>query len=357
MNRQRKILGIGAASIMAFTTIFLGGCANPANTTNSGPAKYSVTYDGNGNTGGTAPVDTAKYAQGTSVTVLANTDLIKEGKSFQGWAASNGAATPEYAPGSTFSMPAKNLTLYAVWANPKTWVVTFNANGGSAVVSQTVTDGQKATEPSQPTRAGHAFDGWYTGSDYAAKWDFSTQTVTAAITLYAKWKPDTYTLAYAAGANGTLTGATAQTVAYGGSGTEVTAVANSGYRFAQWSDGKTDATRAEANVTANLSLTATFAKDGVVEITFSGIADEMIDLSQANDRSLSKAKKETAIVSLSATYDTYAWFEDGRTYPSSSAKTFTINAKNDSVGVHNVMVLVTKNGVPYSKQLRYRIAY
>ena len=46
---------------------------------------------------------------------------------------------------------------------------------------------------------------------------------------------------------------------YGGSGTAVTAVANTGYHFVSWSDGVTTATRTDTNVTANISVTANFA--------------------------------------------------------------------------------------------------
>ncbi len=68
-----------------------------------------------------------------------------------------------------------------------------------------------------------------------------------------------YTLTYTAGANGTITGTSPQTVASGGSGTAVTAVANTGYHFVNWSDGITTATRTDTNVTANKSVTANFA--------------------------------------------------------------------------------------------------
>ena len=70
-----------------------------------------------------------------------------------------------------------------------------------------------------------------------------------------------YTLAYAAGANGTVTGELAQTVNHGGSGAAVEAVPNTGYHFVDWSDGVLTATRTDTNVIANLSVTANFAID------------------------------------------------------------------------------------------------
>jgi len=69
----------------------------------------------------------------------------------------------------------------------------------------------------------------------------------------------TYTLTYTAGANGTITGTTPQTVGYGASGTLVTAVPNAGYHFVSWSDGILTAARTDTNVTVDITVTANFA--------------------------------------------------------------------------------------------------
>ncbi|MGG1556527.1 InlB B-repeat-containing protein, partial [Paenibacillus ferrarius] len=80
--------------------------------------------------------------------------------------------------------------------------------------------------------------------------------VTGDLNVTAIFALDTYTLTYTAGANGTITGASPQTVGYSLSGTAVTAEPNTGYHFVNWSDGSTDATRTDKNVTADKSLTA-----------------------------------------------------------------------------------------------------
>ena len=79
-------------------------------------APQSVTYDGNGSTGGTAPTDANSYQQGATVTVLGNTgSLVKTGSTFSGWnTAANGSGT-SYAGAATFSMGTANVTLYAQW--------------------------------------------------------------------------------------------------------------------------------------------------------------------------------------------------------------------------------------------------
>jgi uncharacterized repeat protein (TIGR02543 family) len=77
---------------------------------------YTVTYDGNGNTGGTVPVDpNSPCLAGSTVTVLGNTgNLVNTGYTFAGWnTASDGSGTP-YQPGNTFTI-SENVTLYAQW--------------------------------------------------------------------------------------------------------------------------------------------------------------------------------------------------------------------------------------------------
>ena len=68
-----------------------------------------------------------------------------------------------------------------------TWLVSFNSMGGSTVQSQSVADGEKATEPTAPTKAGKTFGGWYSDLDLTVAWDFSTDVVESDMMLYAKW--------------------------------------------------------------------------------------------------------------------------------------------------------------------------
>jgi hypothetical protein len=78
---------------------------------------YSVTYNGNGNTGGSAPTDSnSPYQSGVAVTVLSQGTLTKTNSTFLGWATSNSATAPTYVQGSTFTISA-TTTLYAVWSS------------------------------------------------------------------------------------------------------------------------------------------------------------------------------------------------------------------------------------------------
>jgi hypothetical protein len=87
--------------------------------------------------------------------------------------------------------------------------------------------------------------------------------VTANVSVTANFAINTYTLTYTAGANGSITGTTPQTVNYNTSGSAVTAVPASGYHFINWSDASTANPRTDSSVTANVSVTANFAVNSI----------------------------------------------------------------------------------------------
>ncbi|MFU8780529.1 MAG: InlB B-repeat-containing protein [Kiritimatiellia bacterium] len=121
---------------------------------------------------------------------------------------------------------------------------------GAALV-QTVEHGSAATAPDFTVADSHTFTGW------SATFD----SVTADLTVTAQYEIKTYTLIYLAGDNGSITGDLAQTVNHGASGTAVTAVPAEGFQFLKWSDERTDNPRTDESVTANVSVTASFARN------------------------------------------------------------------------------------------------
>lgn len=117
--------------------------------------------------------------------------LVKEDQSFdkvQDMAA---------ALGKDISNGNASINLYAQW-QVNTYAVKFNANGGSgSPADQTKTYGTDLTlSTTKPKRTGYTFQGWGTSAndttvDYAAG---GIYTANKAITLYAIWKANTYTL-------------------------------------------------------------------------------------------------------------------------------------------------------------------
>ncbi len=64
------------------------------------------------------------------------------------------------------------------------YTVQFDSNGGSAVQSQIVLPNGKLVAPSNPTKTGKTFGGWF---DNGAVWNFSVNTVTKDTVLVAEW--------------------------------------------------------------------------------------------------------------------------------------------------------------------------
>lgn len=65
--------------------------------------------------------------------------------------------------------------------------VTFASDGGTAVASQTVLRGQKATKPATPTKAGYIFNDWF-AEGAATAFAFTNAPITESMTLTAKWE-------------------------------------------------------------------------------------------------------------------------------------------------------------------------
>jgi len=88
--------------------------------------KYSVTYNDNGSTGGSVPVDTySPYVDGSTVTVLGNTgSLTKTGYTFNGWNTKADGSGNTYVANNTFTIN-ENTTLYAQW-EANTYSYTIN---------------------------------------------------------------------------------------------------------------------------------------------------------------------------------------------------------------------------------------
>ena len=130
-----------------------------------------------------ATLSTSTVNEGTVPSYTYNlTDTAEWDYTFNGWSTSaNGQALT--------SIPAANgnATYYALVSQVKQrYTVTFVSNGGSAVQSQTVEYGAKATEPVDPTLADHRFVGWSTTSDGLNQVDFNA-AITGNVTYYAIW--------------------------------------------------------------------------------------------------------------------------------------------------------------------------
>lgn len=70
--------------------------------------------------------------------------------------------------------------------------VTFDSQGGTGVPDQIVEFGDRVTEPSDPTKIGYKFNGWWTNAVSGELWNFDTELVVeehgTELVLYAHWE-------------------------------------------------------------------------------------------------------------------------------------------------------------------------
>jgi hypothetical protein len=198
-----------------------------------------------------------------------------------------------------------------------TFAVNFLAGGNGTIsgsAAQTVKYGANATAVTAVPATGYHFVNWTEdGVEVGVNATLNISSVTAAHNYTANFAINSYALTYAAGANGSLTGITSQTVTYGGSATAVTAVADAGYHFFNWTDGVTvigaNPVLTASKVAAAHNYTANFAINTLAVIfasggngTISGTASQAI-VSGAN---------ATSVTAVPATgYHFVNWTEGG----------------------------------------------
>ena len=160
------------------------------------------------------------------------------------------------------------------------------AEGGSisGEVGQQVKLGFNGTSVTAVPDAGYKFVRWSDGRSDNPRTDTN---VREDVTVEAEFVADNvtlFTLTYTAAEGGSISGVATQTVAEGQNGVAVTAVPNKGYRFVQWSDGNTNATRTEENVTEDMAFEAEFIKQIRVDYlaaangSIEGAALQIVDL-------------------------------------------------------------------------------
>ncbi len=126
---------------------------------------------------------------------------------------------------------------------------------------------------------GYHFVEWSDGSTDNPRTDAN---VTANVDVTASFALNSFTLKYSAGARGSLSGDTEQTVLYGQDGSAVSAVPDTGHHFVEWSDGSTDNPRTDTNVTANVDVTASFAlNEHTLTVSTEGNGSVAIDPDEA----------------------------------------------------------------------------
>ena len=131
--------------------------------------------------------------------------------------------------------------------------VTFVTNGGTEIKKIIVKTDEKIPKPSDPTRTGYTFGDWYTDQSCTKAWNFDSDKVSDAMTLYAKWTANTYDVTLNLNYDGAAE-PTKITVTYDGTYSALKTPERAGYDFLGWFTAQTDGEQVTAD--SKVSITA-----------------------------------------------------------------------------------------------------
>ncbi len=217
---------------------------------------YTVTFDTNGGS------DIAAQIVKAGSTINEPISPVREGYDFTYWSL-NGEM---YNFNSTVN---EDITLVANWLGvdikETAYIITFDANGGSSIESQTVVEGKNASQVSEPTREGYNFLYWTLNNK---EYDFNTP-VTKDITLVAKWEKIeedkiTYKVTFDTTGGSKIS---TKTVEEGKTVPKPANPTKSGYAFVEWQlEGKTYSF--SSKVTKDITLTAVWKEVKSYSVSF-----------------------------------------------------------------------------------------
>jgi len=241
-NGNVKAISKGTAYVTAKAE--LGGQTSTALVGVSRPY-YTVSFDSNGGT----PVADVQTEAGSSLEKPE--DPKKDGYVFGGWYkdAQLSKRFVDYE-----DLIEADRKLYAKWVENRI-TITFNSNGGTPVAPVVTKYYMKLDEP-EVKRPGYTLLGWYESPENWHKWIFINDPFYGDTTLVAKWKQDTYTIAFDSKGGSAVK---SKTATYNKLISEPAAPKRSGYTFAGWYQDakyKTPWTFPKSKVTGNATLYA-----------------------------------------------------------------------------------------------------
>ena len=171
---------------IGFSVSLIISCSDPEG---DDTVTYTITYDGNGYTSGSVPIDNNLYEFGDTVIVELNTgnialvDGLTTAYKLSKWNTKADGSGIEYPLGANFIMGHENITLYAVWAPYEKGDI--GPGGGWIIMDYEVyTDGWRYLELSPNTSQGNHIiwsDDYFeigTSSDYG-EGDVNTEAITS----------------------------------------------------------------------------------------------------------------------------------------------------------------------------------
>jgi hypothetical protein len=92
--------------------------------------------------------------------------------------------------------------------------------------------------------------------------------------------------------------------------------------------------------------------DGTVTIN-NGIGNVTVSFTETGNLTLSTT--DTLTVTVTGSYQAYQWYVDNVLLSSETGGSLTLNGADYTPGTHRILVIVYRNGVPYSQEIRFTV--
>jgi uncharacterized repeat protein (TIGR02543 family) len=314
---------------------------------------YTVTFKSNYGTNETLDTKTVTVPATKITGFPANP--TRTGYIFGGW---NTQVDGDGTPFTASTVVSANMTVHAQWTG-ETYTVTFKSNYGANNTLDTKTVTVPATTiadfPADPARTGYNFGSWNTQADGGGSGFTESTAVSANITVHAQWDTYSYTVTFNNNGGDTAAVPAAKTVASPETSIDSLPAppARSGYTFAGWNTapaGPGSSFTATTTVSGNITI---YARWTGALITLNPDAGDGA-FSQGTF-TLSKNGDESQTITITGSgYTNPRWFVDGELKETENS--ITINAADYGIGGHKLTLLISKNGVSWSKEISFTVA-
>lgn len=259
-----------------------------------------------------------------------------------------------------------------------TYVITYHLNGGQLDSSVDNPGYYRSTDAAitlpAPTRTGYSFEGWYGAEDFSGSPAAGIpQGSMEDKDFYAKWEANTYTVVYDAnGGDGTME-SSAHTYDVSAA-LSANGFTRTGHAFAGWnteadgSGGSYDDEEYVENLSAlsggTVTLYAQWRNEVMINI-FIWINEDGNILYSGNDVTISKTGGVGMDIItgfsplVESSYENIQWDLNGAPIggPTGTERNPVIRAADYDYGTYILGVTVTKDGIPYSTDIRFTVIY
>lgn len=269
---------------------------------------------------------------------------VRPGYAFSGWFRESDCVT---AWDFSTDVVSSDRTLYAKWTL-STYAIDYALDGGAnspsnpdsySVLSSTIVF-------AAPNRDDYDFGGWYQDAGLTSTVVSIPSGSTGSRSLYAKWTPTAYAIAYHldGGANSAFNPASYTVLS---AAISLQAPSRADYVFDGWYSDPGFASIV-ASIPSGSSGDRNLYAKWRLNVGVSATIEFPADGSPGFSGGLSVAKGATVTVSVAQTFVSYQWYLDGAPLGGETARSISLGTASLAAGTHELLVLVANAAGPYS---------